>query len=121
MRGLPGCRWTCRRAGRSARHVFHQYVIRTRDADRDRLREHLSRARIGTGIHYPAPVHRQPAYQGRLAEFPAGLPETTRVAGRILSLPMYPAAARRGGRAGHRRNPRLLRLRDFSAGGAGGQ
>ena len=55
-------------------HVFHQYVIRIGDADRDRLREHLSRARIGTGIHYPAPVHLQPAYRGRLAEFPAGLP-----------------------------------------------
>ncbi len=80
---LPSRRPECR-------HVFHQYVIRTRDADRDRLREHLGRARIGTGIHYPAPVHLQPAYQGRLAEFPAGLPETTRIAGRILSLPMYP-------------------------------
>ena len=71
-------------------HVFHQYVIRVGDADRDRLRAHLSRARIGTGIHYPAPVHLQPAYRGRLAEFPAGLPETTRIAGRILSLPMFP-------------------------------
>jgi dTDP-4-amino-4,6-dideoxygalactose transaminase len=71
-------------------HVFHQYVIRTRDPDRDRLREHLSRARIGTGIHYPAPVHLQPAYRGRLAEFPSGLPETERAAGRILSLPMFP-------------------------------
>jgi dTDP-4-amino-4,6-dideoxygalactose transaminase len=76
-------------------HVFHQYVIRVcdaglGDAGRDRLRDRLSRAHIGTGIHYPAPVHRQPAYQGRLAEFPAGLPKTTRVAGRILSLPMYP-------------------------------
>jgi dTDP-4-amino-4,6-dideoxygalactose transaminase len=71
-------------------HVFHQYVIRLRDADRDPLREHLSRARIGTGIHYPAPVHLQPAYRGRLAEFPAGLPGTTRAAGRILSLPMFP-------------------------------
>ena len=71
-------------------HVFHQYVIRVGDADRDRLRAHLSRARVGTGIHYPAPVHLQPAYRGRLAEFPAGLPETTRIAGRILSLPMFP-------------------------------
>ena len=88
-------------------HVFHQYVIRTRDADRDRLREHLSRARIGTGIHYPAPVHLQPAYQGRLAEFPAGLPETTRIARHILSLPMFPQLSDRSGRAGHRRNPRL--------------
>ena len=71
-------------------HVFHQYVIRTRDADRDRLREHLRQAQIGTGIHYPVPVHLQPAYKGRLAEFPAGLPETTGAAARILSLPMYP-------------------------------
>jgi dTDP-4-amino-4,6-dideoxygalactose transaminase len=71
-------------------HVFHQYVIRLRDTDRDPLREHLSRARIGTTIHYPAPVHLQPPYQGRLAEFPAGLPETTRTTGRILSLPMFP-------------------------------
>jgi dTDP-4-amino-4,6-dideoxygalactose transaminase len=76
-------------------HVFHQYVIRTRDAApddgvRDRLRERLSRARIGTGIHYPAPVHLQPAYRGRLAEFPSGLPETTRAARQILSLPMFP-------------------------------
>jgi len=69
-------------------HVFHQYVVRCRD--RDRLREHLRGAQIGTGIHYPVPVHLQPAYRGRLAEFPAGLPETTAVAGEILSLPMYP-------------------------------
>jgi dTDP-4-amino-4,6-dideoxygalactose transaminase len=71
-------------------HVFHQYVIRVDDADRDPLRAHLSRAGIGTGIHYPAPVHRQSAYGGRLAEFPAGLPETECAAGRILSLPMFP-------------------------------
>jgi dTDP-4-amino-4,6-dideoxygalactose transaminase len=71
-------------------HVFHQYVIRAREADRDRLREHLGRAGIGTGIHYPAPVHLQPAYRKRLAEFPSGLPETTQVARRILSLPMFP-------------------------------
>jgi len=69
-------------------HVFHQYVVRCRR--RDELREHLRRAQIGTGIHYPAPVHLQPAYRGRLAEFPAGLPETTRIAGDILSLPIYP-------------------------------
>ncbi|MGE0257503.1 MAG: DegT/DnrJ/EryC1/StrS family aminotransferase [Alphaproteobacteria bacterium] len=80
------------------RHVFHQYVIRSRDTapgdtGRDRLREYLNRARIGTGIHYPAPVHRQPAYRDRLAEYPAGLPETSRAAGRILSLPMYPQLA----------------------------
>ena len=51
------------------------------------------RAQIGTGMHYPVPVHLQPAYAGRLAEYPAGLPETTRVAAEILSLPMYPQLA----------------------------
>ncbi len=75
-----------RRADRD--HVFHQYVIRT--PERDRLREHLRAAQIGTGIHYPVPVHLQPAYQGRLGEFPAGLPETTRATSEILSLPIYP-------------------------------
>lgn len=71
-------------------HVFHQYVIRTRDGERDRLREHLRDAAIGTGIHYPAPVHLQPAYAGRLAEFPAGLPQTAQAVREILSLPIYP-------------------------------
>jgi dTDP-4-amino-4,6-dideoxygalactose transaminase len=69
-------------------HVFHQYVVRT--PKRDRLREHLRAARIGTGIHYPVPVHLQPAYEGRLAEFPAGLPQTSRAMHEILSLPIYP-------------------------------
>jgi dTDP-4-amino-4,6-dideoxygalactose transaminase len=69
-------------------HVFHQYVVRA--AARNELREHLRRAQIGTGIHYPAPVHRQPAYEGRLAKYPPGLPETTRAAREILSLPIYP-------------------------------
>jgi dTDP-4-amino-4,6-dideoxygalactose transaminase len=79
--GLPRCRAECT-------HVFHQYAIRT--PERDRLREHLRAAQIGTGIHYPVPVHLQPAYQGRLAEFPAGLPHTTRATAEILSLPIYP-------------------------------
>jgi dTDP-4-amino-4,6-dideoxygalactose transaminase len=85
LRGLP-LALPRRRAGGS--HVFHQYVIRT--AERDRLREYLRAAQIGTGIHYPVPVHLQPAYRGRLGEFPAGLPETTRVTREILSLPIYP-------------------------------
>jgi dTDP-4-amino-4,6-dideoxygalactose transaminase len=72
-------------------HVYHQYVVRT--DRRDPLREHLRAAQIGTGIHYPVPVHLQPAYRGRLAEFPAGLPETTRAMREILSLPIYPQLA----------------------------
>jgi dTDP-4-amino-4,6-dideoxygalactose transaminase len=71
-----------------ATHVFHQYVIRL--AERDALRERLRSAGIGTGIHYPMPVHRQPAYSGRLACGPSGLGVTERAAPQILSLPMYP-------------------------------
>lgn len=85
--GLAGLPLEAPRRHPERNHVFHQYVVRT--GERDALREHLRGAQIGTGIHYPVPVHRQPAYQGRLAEFPAGLPETTRAAGEILSLPMY--------------------------------
>jgi dTDP-4-amino-4,6-dideoxygalactose transaminase len=69
-------------------HVFHQYVIRL--TERDRLRDWLHAAGIGTGIHYPVPVHLQPAYRGRLAAGPSGLGVTERAARQILSLPMYP-------------------------------
>jgi hypothetical protein len=86
--GLTGLPLALPRRRAECAHVFHQYVVRS--AGRDRLREHLRGAGVGTGIHYPAPVHLQPAYRGRLAEYPAGLPETSRIAGEILSLPMYP-------------------------------
>jgi dTDP-4-amino-4,6-dideoxygalactose transaminase len=69
-------------------HVFHQYVIRCKD--RDRLREHLRGAAIGTGLHYPVPVHLHPAYRGRVPTGPTGLRNSEQVAGQILSLPMYP-------------------------------
>jgi dTDP-4-amino-4,6-dideoxygalactose transaminase len=75
-----------RRPGAS--HVFHQYVVRT--PRRDRLRDALSARGIGTNIHYPVPVHLQPAYRGRIALDPAGLPESEAAAGAVLSLPMYP-------------------------------
>jgi dTDP-4-amino-4,6-dideoxygalactose transaminase len=58
--------------------------------ERDYLRDRLRAVGIGTGIHYPAPVHRQPAYSGRLTAGPSGLGVTERAAPQILSLPMYP-------------------------------
>jgi dTDP-4-amino-4,6-dideoxygalactose transaminase len=75
-----------RRPGRT--HVFHQYVIRV--AERDALRDQLRAVGIGSGIHYPVPIHQQPAYCGRLASGPSGLGVTERAAPQILSLPMYP-------------------------------
>ena len=67
--------------------VYHLYVIRVQD--RDALQEHLAEAGIGTGIHYPIPLHLQKAY--RHLSYQAGdFPVTERVASEIVSLPMFP-------------------------------
>jgi len=68
-------------------HVYHQYVVRCEQ--RDDLRQYLRDRGVGTLIHYPQPVHAQPAYRGRLAAV-VPLPETERAAGQVLSLPIYP-------------------------------
>lgn len=70
-----------------ATHVYHQYVIRT--AERESLRDHLRARGTGTLIHYPVPIHRQPAY-AHLAKIAAPLLETERTVGEILSLPLFP-------------------------------
>lgn len=70
-------------------HVYHQYVVRCEN--RDALREHLRVREIGTLIHYPVPVHQQPAYRNRYPVHRNQLPVTDRVAAEILSLPMHPA------------------------------
>jgi hypothetical protein len=71
-----------------AEHVFHQYV--TRVPDRIGAQARLRAEGIGTGVHYPVPVHLQPAYRGRVPLGPAGCAETERAAAEVLSLPMYP-------------------------------
>lgn len=71
-----------------ATHVFHQYVVRV--PERGTVQERLRRAGIGTGIHYPVPVHRQPAYAGRVALGPAGCRASEAAAAEVLSLPVYP-------------------------------
>jgi dTDP-4-amino-4,6-dideoxygalactose transaminase len=70
------------------KHVYHQYVVRTKD--RDGLIKHLKKNKINTAIHYPLPVHLQPAYKERIAVGPGGLQATEEVCRGILSLPMYP-------------------------------
>jgi len=72
----------------NATQVFKHYGIRL--AYRDALRNRLGASGVGTGIHYPVPVHRQPAYSGRLTCGPSGLGVTERAASQILSLPIYP-------------------------------
>jgi dTDP-4-amino-4,6-dideoxygalactose transaminase len=78
--GLPAVRPACA-------HARHLYVVRSRS--RDRLQAHLKERGIGTLVHYPVPVHLQPAYKGRFRGGDA-LPETERAAGEVLSLPIYP-------------------------------
>jgi len=69
-----------------ALHVYHQYTIR--HPERDRLAAYLKQQGIGSSVHYPLPVHLQPAYRG-LA--PAGsLPAAEAAAREVLSLPMHP-------------------------------
>mgnify|MGYP001027202682 CR=1 FL=1 len=70
-----------------ARHVYHQFVIR---ADhRDALRLHLKGAGVGTGIHYPLPLHLQPALR-HLGYQKGDFPVAEAIAESALSLPVYP-------------------------------
>jgi len=70
-----------------SRAVYHLYVVQT--GDREGLMAHLGKAGIGTGIHYPIPLHQQRAYEGmnyKTGDFPV----TERAARQIVSLPMFP-------------------------------
>jgi dTDP-4-amino-4,6-dideoxygalactose transaminase len=73
-------------------HVFHQYVMRS--TRRDAVRTELAGRGIDTAIHYPVPVHLQPAYAGRVTLGPSSCAATAVVAHEILSLPMFPELGR---------------------------
>jgi dTDP-4-amino-4,6-dideoxygalactose transaminase len=71
----------------SSHHVYHLYVVQV--TDREGLQKHLTEAQIGTGIHYPVPLHLQDAYRSygyRTGDFPV----SEQTSARILSLPMFP-------------------------------
>jgi len=67
--------------------VYHLYVVRLQD--REALQAHLADAGIGTGIHYPIPLHLQKAYE-HLGFKKGDFPVTERIASEIVSLPMFP-------------------------------
>ncbi|MBD3317334.1 MAG: erythromycin biosynthesis sensory transduction protein eryC1, partial [Chitinivibrionales bacterium] len=69
------------------RSVYHLYVVRT--PNRENLRQYLLEGGIHTGLHYPIPLHRQPAYRW-LGYQEGAFPESEKAAERILSLPMFP-------------------------------
>ena len=74
-----------------ARHVYHVYAVRTRE--RDALQRTLHANGVQTGIHYPVPVHLQPAYAD--LGYQAGqFPHAERAADEVLSLPMFPELSR---------------------------
>jgi dTDP-4-amino-4,6-dideoxygalactose transaminase len=85
------------------RHVFNQYTIRARAragaragagaGARDRLREFLERRGVGTGIYYPVPLHLQECFAS-LGYGVGDLPVSERLAGEVLSLPIYPELTR---------------------------
>lgn len=70
-----------------ARHVYHVYTVRA--DDRDGLHAALSNDGIQTGIHYPIPVHLQPAYAD-LGYQTGAFPNAENAASEVLSLPLYP-------------------------------
>lgn len=70
-----------------AEHVFHLYVVRTDKCQN--LMAHLKAHDIHAGVHYPMPVHLQPAYKGRVRTA-RSMAVTERLSKEVLSLPMYP-------------------------------
>jgi len=84
---LRGTQLSAPKRRSDATHVYHLYVIRC--SERDELQTWLKARGVGTLIHYPVPIHLQPAYRGRLRGGD-NLPETERAAHQVLSLPMYP-------------------------------
>jgi dTDP-3-amino-3,4,6-trideoxy-alpha-D-glucose transaminase len=71
-----------------ADHVYHLFVVRCED--RDGLREHLAARGVASAIHYPVPIHRTGAYESLGIEA-GSLPVSEALAGRICSLPIFPA------------------------------
>ena len=69
--------------------VHHLMVVRVQASARDRVIERLKSKNVECGIHYPVPLHRQPAVEAIVGRGDV-LPETERASGEILSLPMFP-------------------------------
>jgi dTDP-4-amino-4,6-dideoxygalactose transaminase len=69
-------------------HVYHLFVVRT--PERDALRDQLDARGVASAIHYPTPIHLQPAY-AELGLGPGSLPVAERLASENCSLPIFPA------------------------------
>jgi len=85
LRKLDGV--ICPKQSKEASHVYHLYVVQV--SKRDELQKYLAEKGIATGIHYPIPIHLQPAYKN-LGYRKGSFPVTESLAGRIISLPIFP-------------------------------
>lgn len=75
-------------------HVYHQYVIRVTDEcrlTRDQLAEILREKGIGTAVHYPIPLHKQPAFEHYSGS--CSCPAAEKLADEVLSIPVHPLLA----------------------------
>lgn len=79
----------CPRQVAGARHVYHIYVVRIPDGQRDALKEHLAQEGIPSMVHYEIPVHRQPVMKRHKAR-KVPLPVTEKLKREVLTLPFYP-------------------------------
>lgn len=85
--GLKGAKKiVCPTVKKECEHVFHQYTIRT--TARDELAAHLNSNGIGTGVHYPLPIHMQPYYKG--LGYKDSMPHSEKASREVLSLPVHP-------------------------------
>jgi dTDP-4-amino-4,6-dideoxygalactose transaminase len=84
--GLSGLPLTLPTEALGIQHAYHLYVVRTQR--RDALEAHLKAQQIGTGRHYPLPVHRQPGLAAQ-ARIQGPLTRTENISSQILSLPMF--------------------------------
>jgi dTDP-4-amino-4,6-dideoxygalactose transaminase len=85
LENIPGLQTPSVRPG--SEHVFHLYVVR--HSQRDALIDHLKQHKIQSGVHYPIPLHLQPAFK-QLGYAEGAFPITEQLAKTIISLPIFP-------------------------------
>jgi dTDP-4-amino-4,6-dideoxygalactose transaminase len=85
LRGVPGV--TTPAVAAQCEHVYHQYTVRV--SGRDAVQQRLADAGVPSTVYYPVPMHLQKMY-AHLGGRPGSLPVAERVAGEVLSLPVYP-------------------------------
>jgi perosamine synthetase len=87
LKGISGLVPAITKAG--CTHVFHQYTVRAKK--RDQLAAFLKDKEIGTGVHYPTPIHKQPYYKE--LGYRDSMPVSEKAVEEVLSLPVHPAVS----------------------------